>query len=218
MFTLSKVCVRCKTDKPFSEFYIRSGYNTPDNPPTEPGHYNSECKFCIQDRSKQSKHLPATEPRAKTEIIAINRLHQEGIHALPGKAVLASDVDVVAWGCVWIEVKYSRLGRRHGVVPGFIFNATPAQMRRGFLAHIVMLICEHPDGHCTFHLFDAKDPVFYIHGRVKSGMTFRPKQLEAIKHGNNRVVMTQPMMDAAHNAWHHIENVRQRISEELRKQ
>lgn len=218
MVTLSKHCARCKIEKPFSEFYARSGHLNLDNPPTEAGHYNSECKSCIQERDKLTKRLPKTEPRAKTEIIAIERLRRQGIHALPGKAVAATDVDVVAWGAVWLEIKYSRLARGHGINEEFVFGATPAQMRRGFLAHIVMLICEYPDNRYTFHLFNAKDPVFYIHGRVKSGMSFRPGRVEALKHGNNRVVMVQSMMDAAQDAWHLIEEKRLEISRQLQQE
>lgn len=191
MTTLTKVCVRCKSEKSVSEFYVRSGC---DNP-TESGHYISECKDCMKQRTKTTTHLLPTEPRAATEILAIEYLKHKGIPALPGKAVSFAHVDVVAFGCVEIEVKYARLERKKGVQK-FTFNATPAQSQYGYRGSIVMLICEYPDGRHTYHLFDAQHEVFYINGRVKTGFTFTPGAVEALKHGNNRVVMTQPLMDA----------------------
>lgn len=187
--TLSKACTSCKIDKPLSSYYIRSGI---DNP-TEPGHYVSECKACMLERSKHQTRLPATMPRAFTETLALEYLTHQGIAALPGKAVKAAHVDIVAWGHVWIEVKYSRLSDT-GV---FTFNSTVSQKRNGYRAHLVLLICEYPDEQRTFHLFDADDPVFQIKGRTKTAFTFRAGATHALKHGNNRVVMTQPMMDAA---------------------
>lgn len=195
MDTLTKVCCGCKLDKPLSEFYIRSG--TTD--PTEPGHYVSECKSCMKVRSKNNGTLNPYEPRVLTEQLAIARLLDVGIFALPGKAIAASDVDVVAWGCVWIEVKYARYQFERGVRK-FKFNTTPKQQQRGFLADLVMLICDYGDD-LTYHLFEANHPVFYMGDRVKSGFTFTPGALEAKKHGDNRVVMTQPLMDEAQDRW-----------------
>jgi hypothetical protein len=35
--------------------------------------------------------------------------------------------------------------------------------------------------------------------RLNTGFTFTPGSLEAKKHGNNRIVMTQPLMNEAEN-------------------
>lgn len=137
--------------------------------------------------------LPRTEPRAPTEIIAIAYLEKNGIPCFPGKTLAQSYVDVIAFGCVLIEVKYSRLkmGRFH-------FVTTPRQMRKGFSGELVLLVCDYGDRH-TFHFFDPRHPVFWMKGRVKSSFDFTPGAMEAKKHGNNRVVMTQPLMDDAEN-------------------
>lgn len=195
MDTLTKPCRGCKVEKILGDFYPRSGV---DNP-TEPGHYVSECKVCMKRRSKTNGNLDPYEPRVLTEQLAIERLLDVGIFALPGKAIAASDVDVVAWGCVWIEVKYARLEFQRGVRK-FKFNTTPKQQQRGFLADIVMLICDYGE-ELTYHLFEVNHPVFYMHNRIKSGFTFTPGALEAKKHGDNRVVMTQPMMDEMQDRW-----------------
>lgn len=197
MDTVTKPCCGCKLDKPLTEFYTRSGVHNP----TEPGHYVSECKVCMKRRSKHSTLNPY-EPRVLTEQLAIEKLLDIGIFALPGKAIAAADVDVVAWGCVWIEVKYARLEFQRGVKK-FKFNTTPKQQQRGFLADLVMLICDYGEDDLTYHLFEANHPVFYMDegSRVKSGFTFTPDAMEAKKHGDNRVVMTQPMMDEAQDRW-----------------
>lgn len=190
--TVSKSCVSCKQEKPLSEFYVRSGV---DNP-TDPGHYNSECKDCLKERSKNTKHLDPMQPRTKTEILAIDYLRANRFPVHPGKAVHAADVDVVVWGHVWVEVKYAKF-KIHGNHYAYQFNTTPKQQRRGFLAHIVLLICDHPKNGLSFHFFDAKDSVFYMNDRIKVGIEYVPGKTEAVKHGHNRVVMTQGMMDAA---------------------
>jgi hypothetical protein len=187
----SKVCVRCKQNKPLTDFYTRSGL---------PHLHNSECKACMKARYKDVNPVPATEPRAKSEILAINELKRQGIHAAPGKSVAYADVDVVAFGCVRIEVKYAKLNTKfHREC--YTFRLTPKQKQRGLLADIVMLICD--DGtRCTFHLFQTSYQAFYMtNGALKTGFDFVPGQNEQLKHHSTRTIMTQAMMDEAHNRW-----------------
>lgn len=185
MNTVSKICCRCNTLKPLSDFYPRSYSNG----------VMSECKECMKLRSKNIKDRNYFMPRVATEICAIDYLKKNAIPALPGKALRFSHVDVVAFGCVKIEVKYAKCEFKRGVQK-FTFNATPAQQKYGFRAHIVMLICDYGEKK-TYHFFKSSDPVFYIKGRLKTGFTFTPGNYEALKHANNRVVMVQSMMDAA---------------------
>jgi len=156
----------------------------------------------MRQRNKAAGVISPYEPRALTEQLAIERLLDVGIYAAPGKAVRLAHVDIVAWGCVWIEVKYARYEFKRGVQK-FTFNTTPKQQQCGFLADLVMLICDYGD-ELTYHLFEAQHPVFYMQERIKSGFTFTPGAMEAKKHGDNRVVMTQPMMDEAQDRWDYI--------------
>lgn len=211
MSTLMKMCRRCKIEKTWDEFYIRSGHTVA----TEEGHLNSECKSCIKERSKSTGTIHPTVPRANTELIAIEMLNKNGIACLPGKAVHASDVDVVAWGHVRIEVKYANLEWHRGRM-SFSFVTTPKQVERGFLADIVMLICDYGDKR-TYHLFDATHEVFYIYGRVKTGFVFTPGQMEQVKHMNNRVKLTQPIMDAHENNWSLVWKYVKKISYALKR-
>lgn len=216
---VGKVCVNRQCEQagvvqPYSAFYVRSGQANP----TEAGHYTSECRACYKRRSRAvvERRLSATEPRAVSEVMAISYLHRHGIVALPGKAYLASDVDVVAWGCVRVEVKYSTL--REGYTEGYKFSLTPRQKERGLLADVVLLICD--DGEVpTFHLFRPEDTVFYfLDGRRKGGLLFVPGRLEQRKHQQNRVSMTQPMMDAAKDKLELIEAARLRIAASLQRE
>lgn len=193
MITVPDVCSRCKKPKDPSEFYTR---------PNGKGHL-SECKDCMKARNKDRTPLPATQPRAPTEIVAIDYLKSQGIYAAPGKSVKTSHCDVVAWGVVGIEIKWGHL-TSSGTRIEWTFNATPVQRKRGFIGHLVMLICDPKDGSApTFHIFRKDDPVFYIWrpgesgSRLKTGFTYFRGREEALKHGDNRVVMTDAMMDQA---------------------
>jgi hypothetical protein len=213
MAILSKRCAKCERDRPFSEFYARAGYRTPENPPTEAGHTVSECKACMKLRSQSTNHLSVQTPRTPTEIFALQYLRQQRIFACTGKAASYPHVDVVAWGCVRIEVKYAKL-QALGKQMGYRFVATPQQSKHGFRAEVVMLICEDEQGR-AHHLFDAIHPVFYMGERVKAGFEVVVGKQEAIKHADNRVVMLQEMMDEARDAVHLIEEHRLRISRAL---
>jgi hypothetical protein len=185
-----KTCKRCNAIKHISEFYTRSG---------RPNEYLGECKACYKERGRNRVTVRKDTPMVGSEILAINALNHNGIHALPGKALQYAHVDVIAFGCVRIEVKYAKLDRTHHREK-YTFQTTPRQGQRGLLADVVMLICDDGDTP-TFHLFRPDDEVFFIKGRLKTGFTFTPGAMAAEKHGNNRVVMTQPMMDAARNRW-----------------
>lgn len=190
--SLAKYCPDCKQTKDVRDFYVRSGITHP----TEAGHYTTQCKVCHRKAVHTRKPIPRDVPGTPSECLAIDYLNAKGYLSVPGKAVWATDVDVVVFGHVWMEVKYAKL-KRERLVWEFHFTMTPKQVRRGFLAHVVLLVCEYQDGERTFHLFDARDPVFYKDDRLKNGMNFVPGREMARKHGGNRTVMTQRMMDAA---------------------
>jgi hypothetical protein len=145
----------------------------------------------MRERGKAQQRITPDKSRVESENIAIEYLRSKGIYATPGKASKFSWVDIAAWGAVGIEVKHSKydeLSRK------FTFVTTPRQKSQGFAAHLVMLICEYPD-RMTYHLFPADHPVFYIEGRLKTGLVFSLKQSAGSKHSSNRVVMTQALMD-----------------------
>lgn len=201
-----KTCNRCKQTKPGSEFYRRSG---------APHMLLTECKACMKERAHSARKVSRNQPVVPSEQMAIDALRAAGIFATTGKAVFYADVDVVAWGCVRIEVKYARLGARAEGI--YTFVATPRQQQRGMLADIIMLICDDGEQR-TFHLFKPDHPVFFKDGRMKTAFTFRAGALKPLKHGNNRVVMTQPMMDAHHNNFQMVWQVLRDKSRDLRSE
>lgn len=209
MLTLTKTCRRCKSVQPITEFYVRSGITTPEHE----GHYNSECKTCMRERSQNIGTIHPTVPRQLSEQLGLNALLEHGISALPGKAVSGSHVDLVCWGCVYLEVKYSRLEFQGGQF-SFKFSSTPRQVQRGFLAHLVMLICDY-DNRQTFHVFRANHEAFYINGHIKTAFLFTPGQTEQIKHVETRIKLLQQTMDEAQDRWDLIEEKRLEIQQQL---
>lgn len=210
MNTLSKPCMKCKAVKPFSEFYIRSGIKVP----TEPGHYNSECKFCIKERRRKAVPMPRGISRVETENLAIRYLATCGIPALPGKANMMPDTDIVALGVVGIEVKlgtWSHQGRREICS----FSTTPKQQQRGFLAHLVMMIVPR-DFAFTFHIMDAAHPAFFKDGHVKSSWGYVEDRYESLKFGSYYTVLTEDVMQEARDNTALVLQKAQEISEALR--
>lgn len=204
----SKLCAKCKQVQPFDNFYKRSGV---DNPSIS-GHYASECKACMKTRAKTQKRYDAHTPRWDTEQTAINYLQSNGVPALPGKALRVADVDVVAWGHIHVEVKHANIEDGNT----FTFVTTPRQQKRGLLAHVVLLICNY-GSHTTYHLFRADHPVFFIHGRVKTGLNYVVGTERATKHQFNRVVMTDGMMQQAQDRIELISEMMAEISQSLIK-
>lgn len=186
METITKVCARCKSELDKSEFYKIRGSNS----------YVSYCKSCMKAQSRSMKSNKDYEvPYVKSEQIAIDYLSKHGIPALPGKTIRKSFVDVIAFGCVRIEVKYSKL-HLNGKDPYFAFQTTPAQRERGFLGDIVMLICDYGDK-TTYHFFPVSEPAFYMNDRMKTGIMFTPGFWEARKFGATRTVLVQGTMNDA---------------------
>lgn len=167
---VGRTCRACNQRKPLSEFYKRTNYDG-----TLPGHYVSECKSCMAERGRNQIRVPKVVPVVDSEKLAIDYLASRGHYAVPGKAVTASHTDIVVWGCVGIEVKYSYLDQRRGSNPHFTFNFSAPQIERGLLGDFVLLICDYGERQ-TFHLFLSNDDKFYRDrdGRLKSAVTYTP--------------------------------------------
>lgn len=206
-----KTCTNCRIEKPLVDFYRRSGIESP----ADEGHYLSECKQCMKKRSKVQRRLPKTKPREFTERLAMGYMKQYGIPALPGKAVSAADVDVVVWGHVWVEVKYAREVRKKGKMR-YTWTMTGKQKERGFLAHIVLLICDHRDSELTYHWFRADDPVFYMNGRMKAGLDYWEGRTQML-YGNGRVIMNDSQMEQAQDRFSLIYEAMREISDHFKQ-
>lgn len=193
-----KKCARCKKVKPLSEFYPRvpyAGEYDPDNP----GHFTSECRDCLKERSKRTGYVHPSVPREETEQLALDYLHSHGIPAATGKSVSWAHTDVVAFGCVAIECKFATLNTRH-YREGFVWGTTPSQRKDGFRADIVMLIADWSESIQTFYLFPADFAAFYHDdGRLKTGFTYVPGRKESKWKKSSRIVLVENDMEAAQN-------------------
>lgn len=199
-------CPLCETKKPRSEFYTRSG---------NPHLILAGCKVCRarEGRTKRSLgyKIGALEIAVPSEAWAISRMAEYGIPALPGKALVHSHTDVVAWGCVQVEVK-SSLANNAG---RFNFGFTPKQVSERILGDVIVLICNY-GVRKTFHVFEPDEEFFFIsQGRRKSGVCFMPEQNAPIRHFT-RKILTQTKMDAAEDRWSLISDVLAKKCEALR--
>lgn len=171
----------------------------------------------MKERGKKPKPKEPWVSLVESENIAIEAFMSHGIGATTGKSANAPDFDLMLWGWLGAEVKHAKLETPRGESQSFKFNTTTKQQDRGFLAHVVLLICEWPDGHMTFHLFDAKEPYFYRpDGRVKSALTYTPGH----KKKSGRVgfnPLTPEVMDAHKDKWSLVYELLLKLSAQLRK-
>src|SRR5262245_36882243 len=96
----TKLCNKCGEEKPLEEFYTRR--NTGDG-------YMNWCKECHKSVTYANTRHPKDKAVEMGATDVIRKLQNLGIYAAPGKASVYQHVDVVAWGCVRIEVKSSHL-------------------------------------------------------------------------------------------------------------
>jgi|GEM_PF-6933178 len=174
------------------EFYTRSGM---------PHLRQSYCIECFKKRSAEQNLVPRHISTVESERKLIEHLATFGIPALPGKALAHAYADVVAWGCVLLEVKAAQLvGRFH-------FGFTPVQQILGLRGHLLVLVCDYGDKE-TFHCFDAKDARFYHpSGMLKTGTTYTPNR----KNAGKTAVFTPDGMQESEDKWELIEDQRQRV-------
>lgn len=183
-----KLCPDCNQLLPSSEFYIRGG-----------GYLNTYCKECSKERTRLRTASTVDDPHHSfitSESDVITALNRRGIPALPAKALSHRYGDVIAWGCVPIEVKSSRY-----INEQFSWGFTPRQRKSGVRGMIIILVCYWDDKPPDFHLFDAKNPWFYQNGNLKSGVGYKPVRSAA----GRRRVLADGEFEASHNAWHLLE-------------
>lgn len=198
-----RTCRTCKAEKDESEFYKHLGSK---------GGISTECKECAKVAQKRvyrprKNHRDIISGR-DTENKVIAQLNFQGIYAVSGKATQFRWCDVVAWGCVTIEVKTSKLNKR-GM---YQFAFTPMQRKRGIVADLVLLVCEDQN---TFHLFPSNHAVFYhSDGTLKAGMGYMPN-CESPKVRKDYESLTDKTMQYYQDAWAQIETKRLNMVKKL---
>jgi hypothetical protein len=200
------VCRRCKEDKPISEYYTRSGL---------PHLHLKMCKACYRELRKLQAQSATSRRRAvvQSEKEIIDLLEGQGIPALPGKALGHQYADIIAWGCVLVEAKYSQLRNDNC----FSFSFTPQQRKLGVRGDLIVLVCDYGDK-TTRHVFLASDPIFYyLSGNLRGSLTYAPFAKRKRNHAN-RIGLTDALMDEHQNKWELIETIRLNVHNSLLSQ
>jgi hypothetical protein len=184
---------RCKGEcgkvKPMTEFYDRLG--------GKDGKF-TKCKECMKAKSNRHPSKPKEIASKASEQDVIDLLRNQGVYAAPGKCSEWKWCDVVAWGCVRVEVKRAKQDE-NGC---FMFSSTPHQRKRGFTADLVVTICEWKDK-TSYHVFPANHPVFYNGGKMKQGFWYDPFPVSR-NHGRGGR-MTNAIMNEHKDKWELVE-------------
>lgn len=197
-YTNPRVCVKCQLPKDLSEYYPRPG-----------GKYLcAECKDCMKLRSKVQVKVDKKVAVVPSEAEVITELHKHGIPALPGKALSQQWADVIAYGCVLIEVKSAKRHYRGG----YNFAFTPSQRSGKLKGDLVVLVCKMETEN-SFHIFQANNPIFYGEGgKLKTAVTWTP---QAKHRGRYPIALTDDMMYVAQNNWDLVERHLVKIQNKL---
>lgn len=198
----TQVCKNCHVEKPVSEYYIRK-FRKGDAP-------SKTCKKCSLE-IKKSKYKDAY---SKDDVINSARVDEKqliahlathGIFAVSGASSHFTYVDVVAWGCIPIELKKS-VRRKLGQ---FTFTFSTMQQRRGLADGLIVLAFDYST-HIDYHVFRSTDPIFYKNGRLVPMIEYRdnPQSCQLLK---------AEMIAETKEAWGLLEILRQEIISDLKR-
>jgi len=200
----TKLCNKCSEEKPLEEFYSRR--NVGDG-------YMNWCKDCHKSVTYGNTIHPKDKAVEIGAASLIRKLLSLGVYAAPGKASVFKHVDVVAWGCVRIEVKSSNLRPNKSGNPYYSFGLTPQQQETGLQADIIVLICL--DG-STYHVFPADYPIFFNNDRLRKSIVYTPSKGREYQ-SEVRKSLSRELMSQFKDAWYFVERKRLEISEKLRQ-
>ena len=197
-----KACRICKTLYPVSSEYFYKHSQAKDG-------FHSHCKECGKKRSNAYHAAkPDSKPLGRpNENVFIDHLLNHGIAAEMG-AIFKSFkyADVVSWGCVTIELKYSK--SQDGK---YKFEFTPRQRRLNCEGLHVICLAVDNGKQVGYHFFDAKNPLFYQDGKLKNSVYYNPSPQRRTR----PVVLTDDMMAMAKNNFALIEQKRLAYSQQL---
>lgn len=188
--------------------------NGPDLPENEfyahRGGLATHCKECQKARTSKYKHHAHDVMVNYGEILVVERLKSLGIYSITGKSSEFRWADVVAWGCVRIEVKTARLNQANT----FSFHMGYKEKTVEQQAELVVLIVL--DDPITYHVFPSSHGIFYHDGgSPKRGLTYmRDDQRTHNKYCNP---VNDALMSAHQDKWEFIEHYRWSVISSLLK-
>lgn len=204
--TLTKVCIRgarcVHPDGPelpaTLEYFYRQRSSRDGLQPS--------CKECIKANTRRNyarNGNKSEKPSNTGEWLVKSHLRSLGIFAEKGAGGHHKYVDLVAWGCVRIEVKTSTLinGR---------FQFSIGRRANSFHGHdLVILVCKWPDDQATYHVFRPDHPVFYkSRGQLKRGVIYNPTPQHRHNDGLNGMTLSAEIMAEHQDRWDLIEECR----------
>lgn len=197
----TKSCITCNTEKPLTEFYTYTS-----NKKIMP-----LCKTCHRARNKKYQPLPSDRCGVAHQNEFIDILLSRGIYASPGKSSEYAHADVVAWGCVRIEVKFGESTNRHNPHT-WKFRFTEKQANGGMVADLIAFMCPNGIGKgYTCYLIEPTCSELYRDGKFKPVLTVnigthrKPSRF-------GRGSLTQELLSAHLENWRAIEEKRLMIA------
>ncbi len=140
---------------PESEFYAHRGGLAP------------HCKECHKTQTSKYKPHAYDVTVNRSEARVVEKLRSLGIYSVTGKSSEFRWADVVAWGCVRIEVKSATLNKAN------VFSFSMGYKKRTVEQHSDLVVLVVIDDPITYHVFPSSHAIFYHEdGSPKRGLTY----------------------------------------------
>lgn len=157
------VCVICNQPKTPEELVQRPNHDGTT-------YYWNRCKACYDPIRKSRENVRNTKDEMTLgglpeERALIKSLSQRGIFVTNGRSSQFSNVDLVAWGCVPIELKTAAMMK----TGHYIFKFSPKQCKHGLHDGLVALRFA---GDISYFVFRSDNLMFYEHGELRHSISF----------------------------------------------
>lgn len=174
----TRTCTKCQVSKPATLDYFYKGRTNGDR-------LTSWCKDCMKALSKTQTYTPKSLKVPNVgEAKAIAYLRGHGIPASGGKHIdTVTWLDVLAWGCVRIEVKYSKTNKQ-GLWSWMMYSVNDKEIT-GTLPHLILFIGEDVrTDEAKFYFFDANHPILFNEetGKRKVNVTYNYQSPDGLHH------------------------------------
>ena len=198
--TITKQCNKCDRVLPLAEFHKH---------PHTKDRLQAHCREC-HVKLYRNQHIRGVST-IESHNLVIAELGYHGIYSCAGSGSVFRHVDIVAWGCIQIEVKSSTLNKS-GM---FHFSFSASQFSGGLKAELIVLVCLRPTVN-SFHVFDPQRPLFFRKdGKMKTAISWTPGGAGK-RNRHTTDSLTDKTMRNSESAWWMVEKIRREKSEELR--